>query len=701
MAKKARRSRQESKSRDRVGSSWLSRKVILPVVALCVVHFVLAVSSVANKSNTYDEIAHLTRGYSYFKTGDFRLAPPHPPLAHAWAALPGLGTDVKFSRGWMDSDSWYTSDVWQIGRAFFYYAKSGNAATIDSLLWRGRAMIALLSVALAVLVYFASARLFGTRGGLISLTLYAFSPTMLAHARLVTTDCAAALFFACSLAAIWWMLHRVSIASVVCSALSLTGLFLAKMSAVLIIPVGVVMLVVRLMSNVPLPVRIAKRRWELSSASARVGAFGSVLLIWIVVVWTGIWAAYGFRYDSMLSAEPGRDRYYSPNGVPNGQDVWQWQLRSLDDLKPTIAFLREHRLFPEAYIYSAVMSAQTARGRLAFLNGEVSIAGHRWFFPYAFLVKTPLPLLGLILLVCTIPFARGRLASRQSGSQPHEELSGGLKSWVYRTTPLWAFFIVYWLASLRTHLNIGHRHILPIYPIMFVMCGATVIYLRVGIRWMRACVYSLVAMFAAVSIWTFPNYLAFFNQIAGGPKQGYKHLVDSSLDWGQDLPGVKRFIEKRKSSGQNKPIYLSYFGSGGDRAVQHFGIEAITLPQRIDPKTSAVTAYRPGTYLISATNFQQVYQMHKGKSLSVWTDDLETEYQRTLAEAGNFLVEYADSAIGGDSVPATMRGTFKTCSSLAFARLCNYLREREPDHWIGNSILGYELSASDLGAAFK
>ncbi|GJM26327.1 MAG: glycosyl transferase [Phycisphaerae bacterium] len=680
MAKKPHRQKKESKSNRTGPAKHSTRWTIAVVGTLCIVHYVLAVTSVLNKSNTYDEIAHLTRGYSYFITGDYRLEPPHPPLAHVWAALPGLGADVKFPQSWREHETWHTSDVWQIGRAFFYYSKSGNATIIDSLLWRGRAMIAFLSVALGLLVYVASSKLFGRTGGLISLGLYAFSPTMLAHSRLVTTDCVAALFFAACLLTIWWMLHRVTVTSVLASGLSLAGLFLAKMSAVLIIPVGIVMLVARLKSRRPLDVRIGKIRREFGGIGKRAGCFGIVLVVWIAMVWTSIWAAYGFRYDSMLSAETGRDRYFCPNAIPEGQDVWQWQLRKLDHLKPTVAFLREHRMFPEAYIYSAVMSAQTARGRLAFMNGSVSLLGHRWFFPWAFLLKTPLPLFALLLAVSVLPFMQKRLVNRTADPDSLSSQEGEVtdwKSWVYRTTPLWSFFVIYWAASLRTHLNIGHRHILPLYPILFVACGAASLYVDSGIRWMRSVVVGLIGMFVCASLWTFPNYLTYFNVIAGGPRQGYKQLVDSSLDWGQDLPAVKAFIDRRKQTNAATPVYFSYFGSGGSRAVEHFAIDALQLPGAIAPKSEPVEAYGPGTYLISATNLQQVYQTYQGKSLHDWTVELERRYQAEISH--------------DDTDPSESGGSKNQYRSLAFARLCGFLRTREPDAWINNSILVYEL----------
>ena len=676
----------------------------MAVVALCLIHYLLAVASVLNKSNTYDEIAHLTRGYSYFLTGDYRLEPPHPPLAHIWAALPGLGTNVKFPNTWKEHETWHTSDVWQIGRAFFYYTKSGNASIIDNLLWRGRAMIALLSVALGLLVYYASSKLFGQTGGLMSLGFYAFSPTMLAHGRLVTTDCVAALFFAASLLSIWWMLHRVSVASVLGSSLSLAGLFLAKMSAVLIIPVGMVMLAARLLSRRPLKIRIGKFQKHLGGTGKQAGCFGIVLVVWIAMVWASIWAAYGFRYDSMLDAEAGRDRYYCPTTIPQGQDVWQWQLRKLDHLQPIVSFLRDHRLFPEAYIYSAVMSAQTARGRFAFLNGSVDKLGHRWFFLWAFLLKTPLPLIAFLLAILVLPFFRARSVTASTRSDALSKDCTGVtdwKTWAYRTTPLWSFFAIYWIASLRTHLNIGHRHILPIYPILFVFCGSASIYVHRGLRWIRLSMLVMMGLFVAASLWTFPNYLTYFNAIAGGSKSGYRNLVDSSLDWGQDLPAIRDYVRRLEAGDNVAPIYLSYFGSGGSRAIQHFEIEAIALPQTVGAKAAAIEPYRAGTYLISATHLQQVYQSYQGRSLHDASDDLERQYRSLTNTVAGFPLSQSgvESTTSPSGSNAGQPG--KRCTSLTFARLCRFLRSREPDDWINHSVLVYRLSDEDLRTAFE
>ena len=129
MAKKKNRNKPSRRGVSTLATARNDRSLILwtigGVALLCLVHFVLAVTSVLHKSNTYDELAHLTRGYSYWMTDDYRLGPPHPPLAHYWAALPGHFANPKFTT--LKQDAWYKSDVWTVGRQFFYYKNLGNA----------------------------------------------------------------------------------------------------------------------------------------------------------------------------------------------------------------------------------------------------------------------------------------------------------------------------------------------------------------------------------------------------------------------------------------------------------------------------------------------------------------------------------------------------------------------------------------------
>ena len=164
--------------------------------ALLTVYFLLAVTGVAHKSTTFDEVFHLTGGYSYWKFGDFRMQPENGNLPQRWAALPLVFGDYKFPS--VDSGEWRRSSVAAVGGRFVYGV--GNDA--DRMLLSARAMIALMGVALGALVFAWSWRLLGLPAALVSLTLFAFCPTLLANGSLATSDMAAALFFLASVGAV-------------------------------------------------------------------------------------------------------------------------------------------------------------------------------------------------------------------------------------------------------------------------------------------------------------------------------------------------------------------------------------------------------------------------------------------------------------------------------------------------------------------
>jgi hypothetical protein len=535
----------------------------------------------------------------------------------------------------------------------------------------------------------------------------------------------------CSLTSIWWLLHEIRLVSVLASAASLACLFLAKMSAVLIIPVGVVLLALRLIRGGALPVGWRGRRRELRSRLGQLGCFLAVMLLWVAAVYTGIWAAYGFRYAAMAGADPQRDQLYSNLPVPEGRTLWEHVLRDSEKAPISPAFcsainwLRDHRVFPEAYIYSAAYARQTARGRSAFLDGEISLYGFRRFFPMTFVYKTPLPLMGMLLVAIVALIWRAKrdaydggtmekreTADTRAGALPptskpalshfssvvrsHEIPARRVWALVYASAPLWMFFIIYWYSSMGSNLNIGHRHVMPTYPMLFVLCGGAAYLWHSRAVLARAIPAVLGGLFIIASLAIYPNYLAYFNWLAGGPRNGYRHLVDSSLDWGQDLPGLRKYLDDRRTAGRKGDVYVSYFGSGGTHALRHFGIEAKTLPQAWPRDAVGDLRYQPGLYALSATNLQQVYTGQRD-----WSDDDEIIYRQLLAEFEACMAADNSAAARGRWATDTMRRQMDRLQTLMFARLCTYLRAREPDDMVNYTILIYELDHSELDAALR
>jgi hypothetical protein len=157
--------------------------------------------------------------------------------------------------------------------------------------------------------------------------------------------------------------------------------------------------------------------------------------------------------------------------------------------------------------------------------------------------------------------------------------------------------------------GIGHRHLLPIYPFLFVLVGGCIAWATRQRGWIKGGVALLLLWYFLSALAIHPHYLAYFNQLAGGPDNGYKYLVDSNLDWGQDLKGLKRYMVRH---GIEK-VWLSYFGTANP---DYYGIEydylpsfVIFEPKNVNPEVFRLKELVPlaGVVAISATNLQGVY----------------------------------------------------------------------------------------------
>jgi hypothetical protein len=595
-----------------------------------------------------DEIAHLTAGYSYWKTGDYRLQPENGNLPQRWAALPLLHKDLKFPP--LDQAAWRISDVWEMGfRWFFDY---GN--DLADMLREGRRMIALFGAATGALVFLWARRLYGDRAALLAVTLFAFCPTMLANGALITSDMTATCMFLAAVTAFWAMAHRLTALRWLLFAVALGLVCVAKFSAPLIAPMCAILFAVRLAgkdtleSGWPLPPQVAGRmRIAVSLVAATLAACAMAVAV--------IWASYGFRYAMFRQFEPNRVRTLV------GWDV-------LEDrggpLVPMLRFARDHQLLPESYIYGFAHTYRFSRYRKAFLNGEYRSTGWVQFFPYTVSVKTPIALFGLLALAALYAASRRRTAAEWRGR-------------LYQWSPLLSLFAVYWAFSLTSGLNIGHRHIMPVYPVLFVMAAGAACWIALSTRWVGALVLALAAWFAAESVWIRPHYLAYFNEFVG-PKDAWRHLVDSSLDWGQDLPSVKTWLGAHPTDG---PVFISYFGSGD---IVYYGVKATRVGDvnfDVRPRKAPVIM-TGGLWIISVTQFQQDYTEARGP----WDLAKEKHYRELLAH----VLELSKT---GTKLSENESNTFE---EYQFARLCHYLLGRQPLDELDYTFLIFRLTDDEV-----
>ncbi|MGB9889346.1 MAG: glycosyltransferase family 39 protein [Anaerolineae bacterium] len=233
-----------------------------------------------------------------------------------------------------------------------------------------------------------------------------------------------------------------------------------------------------------------------------------------------------------------------------------------------------------------------ADGHPAFLLGENRTHGWWYYFPVAFALKTPLPT--QFLLITSV--AWGVFSSLRRPL----ETSGLLMRW----GPVVLFPFLYGAATLASPLNIGYRHLLPILPLIFILAGQAVRNTQYAIRSPYSVLrIPLLLWLALGTLCIAPHYLAYFNELAGGPDNGWRYLADSNTDWGQGYKDLARF-QREQGLGT---IRLSAFLMIYDPAIYGVNYEPLTpmwgttpaiFPSRFSPP--------PGDYVISATTLDGI-----------------------------------------------------------------------------------------------
>lgn len=653
---------------------------------------ILVLWHMRSTSPTYDETWHLTAGHTFLRWEDYRMSPDHPPLLRKWAALPltfmnlwptdaDLGAENEslsvraFKRTWIGriampegpfgldhylfyairddalrrhgvDHPWLVPTTAKLDKSDFYNDP-------DRLLFWGRLPMLAVGLLLGVLVFAWTRELFGVNAALVALALFCFDPNFLAHSGLVTMDVGLTTFVFGAMYCFWRSCRQLSPLNVGLTALFLGLAVATKPTAVFAIPMLAALGLVRLISS---------REWDskrfkpdtFAKRLAAVAGIAAVLALGSCVV---LWASYGFRFsmaanpgqaaeaESMLRANPELIFPNRPPGHPPIEDTVRRgaAVRFLMDRWPAnagpfqttraevaeaaksapihfsgrvILFCARHRLLPEAFLFG-FSGYGTPMQRTSFLRGEYSMNGFRDYFLWTFLYKTPE--VTMIAIVAAVVVA----------------LRGGVRGWhlAFLLIPV----AIYLFISVRSRINIGHRHILLIYPFLHVLCGCLAVESK---KW-KPSAQRWGAVTALVCLWlslatAAPQFLTYFNQFAGGPRHGHRHLVDSNLDWGQGLVALRRWLDAR---GSEEPIHLCYFGTAEPR--YHIGPH-LNLPGTFEyaPSVDFAQARLPGLVIISATNLEGANFSEEGRAR--WTIFLQNA---TLVEvvANSLFVYRKDS----------------------------------------------------------
>ncbi len=473
-------------------------------------------------AGTYDEVGHITAGYSYLYLHDFRLYPDNPPLIKMLAVLPWLPLvkSVNFPTNAPEYSQSQAIDYWKIGTKFLY--QSGNNA--DQLIFLARLPIVFLTLALGLLISKFASNLYGKRAGLFALFLYVMEPNIRAYGHLVTADLGSTFFLILSLYLLYSNLATLPLFKV-SRQIGLAGMIfglaiLSKYSMILFLPIFSLIFLFLLFKH--------KQALKLFIIS---------YLLFLIIAYTTLWAfslvtnynRITFRYDDVGLNKSAREQL-------GHKFVW-----------------KGFHAIPLPYYYTVgleQMYARNLRGQPSFLFGHVNPSGNWWhYFAVTYLVKTPIP----ILLFLGLAFVKAITSPLVSPL-----LKGEGKGEVFRkflTLIIGLFFFI--IVSLSGNLSIGFRFVFP--AIVLFLLYASSFASGIGFRGKTLVLFFVACLWLVASnVFSLPYDISYINQIGGGTWDGYKTVSDSSYDWGQDLKRLGSWV---KNYAPNQSITLSYFGT--------------------------------------------------------------------------------------------------------------------------------------------
>ena len=505
--------------------------IALGVALLLGILLIQLAFSTRRNSITWDEDDHIYAGYMSWKHADFGLNPEHPPLVKLVAAIPLLNMPLKMP---VLQDRFFKHEAFLGGKDFLF---KNNA---DAMLFRARIAVSIFTLLLGLLVFLAAQEMFGTAAAFIALTLLVFDPNLLAHGAVVGTDVGLSCFTFASIYAFYRYTKAPSAWRLLITGIA-TGLALAsKHTGILILPMLLLLTICELVrskrtagNQEAMRVPTGKRAWQLAIALAAIGAVALVIL----------WAAYGFRYAARAEG-----RQLNP---PLSSFVQTLSRPREVLLLQTVAHFH---LLPESYIYGLADVRIMSDFYTSFLLGRIYPHGVWFYFPVAFAIKSSLSFL-ILLIIALWTVASGRLtASREI---------------LVLTIPP----VFYLIVAMSSGMNIGVRHILPMYPFLWILiAGAAYALIQHSRRWTYLVVALLVFQIISTSR-SYPAYIAYANELWGGPSHAYRLLSDSNSDWGQQLKDVKRYLDQRGV----KDCWFIYFAEGVVDAT-YYGIPCRPLP---------------------------------------------------------------------------------------------------------------------------
>ena len=506
--------------------------VLLAVMAI----LMFAVST--QDSATVDETTYLAAGYSFWQGYRYYFVADHPPVDQMLASMPLLAMDVRLSDNakallskqagypWTltwdcqiqpvktlfphGRDNWY---FWAMpeGQLFGQILVYDGTNDAEAMMLSARLVQVVLTLLAGGFIFWWARRLSGPIAAVLALATWVANPLVLAYGHLIITDVGAMAMIPVAVFALGRFVERPGRATAIWAGATVAGALAFKYTSLTLGPI-----LLALAALYQLKLRPSLDHWKTLLQNCGWAAFAAWLVL--LVAYLPEW-----KLPPPISAEQA-----SQLGVPG----WFQSLRLV--------------LMPRDFFKGlAIGLAQAHHPREAYLDGQWRTGGWWYYFPVALLLKTPIPLLMLAAV------ALGLLCKQ-------------VRRLEFAVLVPWIAAGVYFLMAITSKVNIGVRHTLPLFPLLAI--GIATQWPAVSQRW-RPLVCVLAGWLGAEALLAYPLYIQSFNEFVGGPKNGYKYLIDSNYDWGQDAKRLKKFLEDRGIT----HIYLDYFGT-------QYNIEYLRIP---------------------------------------------------------------------------------------------------------------------------
>jgi len=504
-------------------------------------------------SPSVDEIGHLPAGLSHWQHARFDWYRVNPPLVRMVAALPvllsGAKTATRLDLG-HDSTT-MPADRPEFVAGFRFIRTNGLRAFWYFTIARW-ACIPFCLVGAYVCFRWAS-ELYGPWSGILAMTLWCFSPNIIAHGQLITPDAGAAALGAAAAYLFWRWLKEPTWRRALLAGLLLGLAELAKMTLLLFFALWPLLWIVWTWGD--------RRQLTWANSRHQAAQLAVMLLLGLYLLNLG----YGcegsmqplgsYRFISYtLGGHQPDDAFVSPDN--RFTDTWLAKL-------PVP--------LPKNYVLGADYTKwEYERKKWSFLRGEWRFGGWWYYYLYALGVKVPLGAWVLLLLAAV-------LAVRQRGpaATGRDEL--------VLLTPLLGLLA---FVSSQTGFSHNLRYVLPIFPFAFIWMGQVARAVRTRHRTMVGLAAVALSWSVASSLWIYPHSFSYFNELVRGPTGGHFHLsgyTDTHIDWGQDFFYLKRWLERHPEAQPLKTALHRFCD------VASTGIPPDLPPERPEPGWFAVS----------------------------------------------------------------------------------------------------------------